>query len=59
MFQINYKDIFVNVIFFWFLNILGMKKKTPIHKHSVCSKAKRKSPSGVTAVPKQKCKYTS
>lgn len=32
----------------------GMKKKTPIHKHSVCSKAKRKSPSGVTAVPKQR-----
>lgn len=53
MLQINYKDIFMNVIFF--LNILGMKKKTPIHKHSVCSKAKRKSPSGVTAVPKQKC----
>lgn len=49
MLQINYKDIFMNVIF------LGMKKKTPIHKHSVCSKAKRKSPSGVTAVPKQKC----
>lgn len=52
MLQIDHKDIFVNV------NILGMKKKTPIHKHSVCSKAKRKSPSGVTAVPKQKCKYT-
>lgn len=53
MLQIDCKDIFVDV------NILGMKKKTPIHKHSVCSKAKRKSPSGVTAVPKQKCKYTS
>ncbi|XP_078340218.1 centrosomal protein of 95 kDa-like [Crassostrea virginica] len=32
----------------------GMKKKTPSHKPSVCSKAKRKSPSGVTSVPKQK-----
>ncbi|XP_061187769.1 centrosomal protein of 95 kDa-like [Saccostrea echinata] len=32
----------------------GMKKKMPVHKPSVCSKAKRKSPSGTTALPKQK-----
>ncbi|XP_048738682.1 centrosomal protein of 95 kDa-like [Ostrea edulis] len=32
----------------------GVKKKTLVHKPSVCSKAKKKSSSGVTAIPKQK-----